>query len=328
MGLEVVCAVCAGFLLDCLFGDPHCLPHPVCLIGSGYSRGEKFLRRLFPKTHRGEFWGGALLCSLMVVLSFAVPFLLLFLAGLVSRWLAFALHCLFCYQILAARSLRDESMKVYRPLCQGNLPAARRYLSRIVGRDTQQLDAPQATRAAVETVAENASDGVIAPLFFLLLGGAPLGFAYKAVNTADSMLGYKNQAYLYFGRFAARLDDLCNFLPARLSGLAMILTAPLAGLSGRGAARIFRRDRRSHASPNSAQTESACAGALGIQLAGDASYFGKKVRKPTIGDPLRPVEPEDIRRANRLMYAASVFCLLAFCTIRIFIFMIGGHFVG
>ena len=189
-------------------------------------------------------------------------------------------------------------------------------LSYIVGRDTGSLNEEQIAKAAVETVAENTSDGVIAPLLFLLLGGAPLGFAYKAVNTADSMIGYKNDRYLYFGRFAARLDDLCNWIPARLSGLFMALSAFCIGLDGKNALRIYRRDRRNHASPNSAQTESACAGALNIQLAGDASYFGKTVHKPTIGDPVRRAEPEDILRAHRLLYGTSLLCLLVFCGIR------------
>lgn len=314
--MEVVCAVLAGFLLDCLFGDPHWLPHPVCLMGSAYAKGEKLLRRLFPKTHCGAFWGGALLCILVVSLSLGIPLLILWLAGLVSQWLAFALHCLFCYQILAARSLRDESRKVYLPLKQGNLSEARKMLSYIVGRDTGSLNEEQVAKAAVETVAENTSDGVIAPLFFLLLGGAPLGFAYKAVNTADSMIGYKNDRYLYFGRFAARLDDLCNWIPARLSGIFMVLSAFFIGLDGKNALRIYRRDRRNHASPNSAQTESACAGALNIQLAGDASYFGTIVHKPTIGDPIRRAEPEDILRSHRLLYGTSLLCLLVFCGIR------------
>ena len=196
-------------------------------------------------------------------------------------------------------------MRVYERLKQGDLTGARQAVSRIVGRDTEALTAEEVAKAAVETVAENFSDGVAAPLFYMLLGGAPLALAYKAVNTMDSMVGYKNERYLYFGRAAAKLDDAANWVPSRLAALCWIGSAFLTGQDGRGAWRIWRRDRRRHASPNSAQTESACAGALGVQLAGPASYFGKAVDKPAIGDPGRTVEPEDIARANRMLYAAG-----------------------
>ena len=191
-------------------------------------------------------------------------------------------------------------------------------MSRIVGRDTEALTAEGVTRAAVETVAENASDGVIAPLLYMLLGGAPLALTYKAINTMDSMLGYKNEKYLYFGRAAAKLDDVANYIPSRLAGLLWVMAAALTGNSASGAWRIWRRDRRNHASPNSAQTESACAGALGVQLAGPAYYFGEYYPKPTIGDPLRPIEPKDILRADRMMYAESLLALAAGLALRIF----------
>ena len=217
----------------------------------------------------------------------------------------FALETLWCWQALALKGLAAESGRVQAELERGDLPAARKAVARIVGRDTEALPAEGVAKAAVETVAENFSDGVAAPLFYLLIGGAPLALAYKAVNTMDSMVGYKNDRYLYFGRAAARLDDAANYLPSRLAALCWIGGAFLTGQDGRGAWRIWRRDRRNHASPNSAQTESACAGALGVQLAGPASYFGKRVDKPAIGDPGRPVEPEDIARANRTLYAAG-----------------------
>ena len=208
-------------------------------------------------------------------------------------------------QILAARQLFREGKKVQRALEKGDTEGARYAVSMIVGRDTDVLNEDGIARAAVETVAENASDGVIAPLCWILLFGAAGGFFYKSINTMDSMLGYKNEKYLYFGRAAAKTDDAVNFIPARLSGLFMILTAPLCGLDGRNAWRIFKRDRYKHASPNSAQTESACAGALGVQLGGSASYFGKLCEKPTIGDPIRPVERADVHRACKLMYGTS-----------------------
>ena len=197
------------------------------------------------------------------------------------------------------------------------LPLGTLAVARIVGRDTQNLTAAGVTRAAVETVAENASDGVIAPLLYMLLGGAPLALTYKAINTMDSMLGYKNEKYLYFGRCAAKLDDAANWLPSRLAALLWVAAAALTGNSARGAWRIWRRDRRRHASPNSAQTESACAGALGLQLAGPAYYFGEYYDKPTIGDPLREIEPRDILRANCMMYAESLLALVLGLAVRL-----------
>ena len=210
-------------------------------------------------------------------------------------------------QLLAAKSLRVESMKVYDALAGGDLAGGRKAVSMIVGRDTQSLDEAGVARAAIETVAENASDGVIAPMLAACIGGPVLGWAYKAVNTMDSMVGYHNDRYEHFGTAAARFDDICNFIPARLSALLMILAAGVLGpdFNAANAYRIFRRDRYNHKSPNSAQTESVCAGALGIRLAGDASYFGKVVRKPYIGDADRDVEYEDIRRANTLMNTAA-----------------------
>ena len=239
------------------------------------------------------------------------------LAAKLHPALGLALQMFWCGQALAAKGLKQESMNVYKELQKGDLPAARKAVARIVGRDTQSLTAEGVTKAAVETVAENASDGVIAPLFYMLIGGAPLALTYKAINTMDSMLGYKNEKYLYFGRCAAKLDDVANWQPSRLAGLLWVAAAALTGGSAAGAWKIWRRDRRNHASPNSAQTESACAGALGVQLAGPAYYFGEYYNKPTIGDPLRPIEPQDIVRANRMMYAESLLALALGLAVRL-----------
>lgn len=305
-----ISALVLGFLLDLAFGDPRWLYHPIRLIGNLIAWAEKPFRAVFTKSEKGELAAGTFFAVFVVTVSTAVPALLLGLASRLSLWLVFALEVFWSFQILAAKSLKSESMKVYAALKEGDLPKARKAVSMIVGRDTQNLSEEGVAKAAVETVAENSSDGVIAPLLFLALGGPALGFFYKAVNTLDSMVGYKNDTYLYFGRFSAKLDDVLNFIPSRISGLLLVLASPLAGLSMEGAWKIFRRDRRNHASPNSAQTEAAAAGALGVQLAGDAYYFGKLYKKPTIGDPLRPVEYEDIRRVNRLMYAAACLALL------------------
>ena len=306
--METLLAVAVGAALDLLFGDPRPLPHPVVLMGRLISLLEPPLRRLFPKTPCGEFLAGLCLVLILTSVSFCVPFFLLRLLGNLWPPARFALETFWCFQLLAARSLRTESMKVYDALTQGDLPLARRMVSRIVGRDTEALDETGVTKAAVETVAENASDGVIAPLLFMVLGGAPLAMLYKAVNTMDSMVGYRNDCYRHFGTAAARLDDACNLIPARVAGMLMVLAAYPAGLDGKNAWRVFRRDRRNHKSPNSACTEAACAGALRVQLAGDASYFGKIEHKPTIGDPLRPVAVSDIPAANRLMHTTSLLC--------------------
>ena len=300
----------AAYLLDALLGDPVWLPHPVVAMGRAISGLEHLLRRLFSSTNTGLLAAGCVLAALLPLGSFCVAAGALFLAGRVHPLLALALNAFWGGQCLAVRDLRKEAMAVYACLKQNDLPAARKAVGRIVGRDTAALTTEGVTKAAVETVAENFSDGVFAPMFYLAIGGAPLALAYKAVNTMDSMVGYKNDRYLYFGRAAAHLDDAANWLPARLSGLLLILAAPLCGLSGKEAFRIWRRDRRNHASPNSAQTEAACAGALRVQLAGDAYYFGKLVHKPTLGDPLRPVEAEDIPRACRLMTTGSLLGLI------------------
>ena len=300
----------AAYLLDALLGDPVWLPHPVVAMGRAITGLEHLLRRLFSSTNTGLLAAGCVLAALLPLGSFCIAAGALLLAGRVHPLLALALNAFWGGQCLAVRDLRKEAMAVYACLKQNDLPTARKAVGRIVGRDTAALTTEGVTKAAVETVAENFSDGVFAPMFYLAIGGAPLALAYKAVNTMDSMVGYKNDRYLYFGRAAAHLDDAANWLPARLSGLLLILAAPLCGLSGKEAFRIWRRDRRNHASPNSAQTEAACAGALRVQLAGDAYYFGKLVHKPTLGDPLRPVEAEDIPRACRLMTTGSLLGLI------------------
>ena len=310
-------ALAAGFLLDLIFGDPRWLYHPVCLIGNLISVLEKGIRKIFPKTNAGELAGGFVETLVVSLFSFGVPGIVLYLLYGYFPAAGVLLETFWCYQLLATRSLRDESMKVYDRLVNGTIEEARYAVSMIVGRDTKELTETGVTKAAVETVAENCSDGVIAPMIYMAIGGAPLMFLYKGINTMDSMLGYKNDKYLYFGRCSAKLDDVANYLPARISGWLMVAASFICGMDGRQAARIYRRDRRNHASPNSAQTEAAMAGALDVQLAGNAYYFGKLYEKPTIGDPIRAVEPEDIRRSNRLMYGTAILGILICLLIRI-----------
>ena len=308
--VQSLAALIIGSIVDFILGDPRELWHPVQGIGWVISRLEKILRRLFPAGRRGERWAGAVLVVLTLLVSVGVPALLLFFLSLVHPLLSFLLSCIFCWQLLAARSLRTESLKVEEALEKEGLEAGRRAVSMIVGRDTQDLTEEGVIKAAVETVAENTSDGVTAPLFYMILAGPLGGFAYKAVNTMDSMVGYKNEKYQYFGTCAARLDDAAGFIPARLSALFMTAAAFLAGYDGRNAWRILKRDRKNHKSPNAAHTEAVMAGALDVQLAGDAWYFGKLVRKPFIGDGIRPIERQDIRRACRLEYATALLQLL------------------
>ncbi|WP_322153878.1 adenosylcobinamide-phosphate synthase CbiB [Paratractidigestivibacter sp.] len=309
-------AMLLGFLLDLLLGDPRWLPHPVVGMGRTISAAEKRLRASFPDTAEGRRRAGAVLAFALPVSTLVLADVVLWLAGLAWLPLQTALETIMCYQALATRELWRQTVVVGRRLDEGDLSDARKAVSMVVGRDTASLDAAGVTRAAVETVAENASDGVIAPLFFMALGGGPLALAYKAVNTMDSMIGYKNERYLDFGRVAARLDDVCNWVPSRLAALLMVAVCPALGFDAAGAWRIWRRDRSLSTSPNSGQTEAACAGALGLRLLGDAYYFGKLVHKPAMGDDTRQIETEDIRRANRLMVAASVAMLVLGCALR------------
>ena len=303
-------ALIIGFVIDLLVGDPHCIPHPVVLIGKLISATEKLVRRIFPKTVRGENIAGGVLWVIVTVVSTAVPLGILWVCHLVSPWLRLAAESLMCWQILATKSLRDESMKVYDALETGDIEKSRYAVSMIVGRDTAELSDPAVTRAAVETVAENTSDGIVAPMLFLALGGAPLGFFYKAVNTMDSMLGYVEPPYKNIGLVPAKMDDVMNFLPARISAFIMLAAGGLMGMNLKNGWKIFRRDRFNHASPNSAQTESVCAGLMGLRLAGDAWYHGVLHKKKYIGDPLREIQHQDIPRSCRLLYVTAGLTLL------------------
>ncbi len=313
---ESVFALAAGFLLDMLFGDPHYSFHPAVLIGRLISFSERHLRRIFPKTESGERAAGAVLWLFVVTAATGSFAAVTAVCRMIHPWLAVAAESVFCWQLLAAKSLKTESMKVYDELKKGDIVSARRAVSMIVGRDTDELDDLAVTRAAVETVAENTSDGVIAPMLFIAIGGAPLGAFYKAVNTMDSMLGYIEPPYKNIGFFPAKADDIANFIPARISALLMLFSGWLLGFDIKNGFRIFARDRYNHASPNSAQTESAAAGLLGIRLAGDASYHGVLHKKKYIGDALRETEPSDIPLACRIMYLTAFLMLMLCCSVK------------
>lgn len=298
------------------------------IIGHLISGLEKIIRRLFFKTgqreaperrKKKEYAGGVALVVFVLAVSVTVPVLVLGILYRVSVWAALAAETFLCYQLFAVKSLKTESDKVYQALTGEGLEAGQRAVSMIVGRDTGELDEKGVIKAAVETVAENTSDGVVAPMFYMVMGGAVLGFAYKAINTMDSMVGYKNEKYRYFGTAAAKLDDVVNYLPARISAWLMIVATFITGYDGKNAYRIYRRDRHNHQSPNSAQTESVMAGALDVQLAGSAYYFGKLYEKPTIGDAKREVEVSDIRRSHRLLYGTAWLALLLFLAVQVMV---------
>lgn len=341
--MKIACALLCGFVLDLIFGDPEKILHPVVIIGKAITALEKVLRRILPKTTTGETAGGAILTACIVAGTFGITLGICIIATMIHPALGFAVQTLWCWQALSIKGLKDASVNVYRCLsdnsvCKGQqdrLEAGRNAVGRIVGRDTAGLSEEGVIKAAVETVAENFADGVIAPMLYFAVGGAPLGMTFKAINTMDSMVGYKNDRYLYFGRAAARLDDVAGYIPARLAAMFLIIAAAflkdrnnkkyetdskdvhmIHSVSVAGAWKIWRRDRRNHASPNSAQTEAACAGALGVQLAGPAYYFGKRYDKPYIGDSLRAIDLDDILTANRLMYAAGSFAAAALILIR------------
>lgn len=317
-------ALAIGYAADLCIGDPRWLYHPIRAIGSLIAFFEKSIRRIFPATDRGELIGGLLTVLLVLLCCGLFPAVLLYIAFRLNELLGIAAASFMCYQLLAVRSLRDESMKVYSALCCGTTDDGRKAVSMIVGRDTKPLDEKGVVKAAVETVAENFSDGVLAPMFYMILGGPIAMYLYKAVNTMDSMLGYKNEKYLYFGRCAAKLDDIVNFIPSRIAAILLIFASAFCRLNTKNAWRIFRRDRFRHASPNSAQTEAAMAGALGVKLAGDAFYFGTLCKKEYIGDELRQIEREDIARANRLMYVAAFVAVVIFCAAHTAVFAFGG----
>lgn len=303
-----------GFILDTIIGDPYKLPHPIRWIGSFISILEKLCRKI-ARNNTMLMILGAILAIVVISVSGGITLLVLKLSSF-NKYAYTTVSAIICYYMLAGKSLKTESMKVYKAFENNDTEGARKAVSMIVGRDTQSLTKEGIIKAAVETVAENSSDGVIAPLIYMLIFGPVGGVVYKAVNTMDSMIGYVEEKYFYIGKFAAKLDDVLNYIPARVSGILVIISAFILRYDYKNAFMIFKRDRRKHASPNSAQTESAMAGALGVQLAGDATYFGVVHKKPYIGDKKREIENEDIKRANDIMYTMTIICLVVGLVIR------------
>ncbi len=315
-------SITVGYILDLLLGDPQHSFHPIRLIGNSVLKLEQSLR-IKCKNKDDEYRAGIILWILIVAVSFFIPFFILMIVSKISIVLAIILESILCYYVLATKCLGDEAKKIYESLNKEDINQTRKKLSYIVGRDTENLDEKSIVKATIETVAENTSDGVIAPLFYLIIGGAPLGFAYKAINTLDSMIGYKNEKYLFLGRFSAKADDVANFLPARFASFIMMISAKLLQFDFNNALKIYKRDKYNHLSPNSAHTEAVCAGALRIELGGGNYYKGKFVSKPTIGDDLTTITPEHIIKSIRLMYMTSIvsfviMMMIRFCIVYLF----------
>ena len=310
-----ILAWCVAWLLDFIIGDPQNWPHPVRWIGNLISAVQRVIRR-YCHSDRALRIGGAVMWIVVVGLTWAVSWGVLALAESIHPWLGWVVEVWMIFTVLAGRCLAKAAPDVERPLRAGDLAVSREKLSWIVGRDTSQLQPQQINRAVVETVAENTVDGIIAPLFFLLLGGAPLAMAYKAVNTLDSMVGYKHEKYRAIGMVSARLDDVANFIPARLSWLLLGVAAFLCRKDGSRALQIGWRDRYNHSSPNCAWSEASVAGALGIRLGGPNDYFGERVEKPWIGDAQRDISVDDISHTIRLMWVASTLALALFIALR------------
>lgn len=315
----ITAAVVTGLILDFILGDPHYAFHPICLMGNAISFFEKKYRKLCSTTVKGERICGALLLITILALATGIPAVILYLAYKLHPIFYYFIGTLFCYQLMATKSLKDESMKVYRALEKGDLEKGRYAVSMIVGRDTNKLDEAGIIRATVETIAENTSDGCIAPLFYMFIGGPILGFAYKSINTLDSMVGYKDKKYLNIGRYSAKLDDVVNFIPSRLAAFFMIGASYLLKMRTKQAWKIFKRDRKKSPSPNAAQTESVVAGALGVWLLGDTWYFGNLHKKERIGDDLRHIELLDIKRTNQLLYTTVILFTIVGVGIRILV---------
>lgn len=316
--MRICLIIFVSYVLDLILGDPNWLikitSHPAIVIGKIISKSEKIIRNILPKTKTWERIGGFILVITVIILSAVPVWALLFVLYKINYYLGLVIEIFICYQLLAVKSLKTESMKVYYALKNEGIESGRKMVSYIVGRDTQSLSEEGVIKAAVETVAENTTDGVVSPLFYMIFGGAVGAAIYKAINTMDSMVGYKNDKYIYFGTCAARLDDLANYIPSRICAIFMIISSFICRFNYKNAFKIWNRDRHNHKSPNAAQTESVCAGALEVQLAGNAFYFGKLYEKKTIGDKIRNIDADDIKKANKLMYGTSlimaIFCFV------------------
>ena len=316
-----IISLAIGFILDLIFGDPYYFFHPVRIIGFFIEKGEKIIRKIMPKTNKAEFIGGMILTILICTSSFFVSYCLLAVIKNTNEILYIMLNSIFLYQILAINGLKKESSKILNALKNNDLYSARKELSLLVSRQTENLSKKEIIIATIETISENITDAIVSPLIFIAIGGAPLGFLYKAVNTLDSMIGYMNEKYMFFGKFSAKLDDVMNFIPARTASYIMIAASFLLKYNYKNAVKIYKRDKRKHESPNSAHTESTCAGALNIRLGGKSIYFGKIKEKPYIGDDIAEPNKRDIIKAQKLSILTAILLLLVILIVRILILL-------
>ncbi|MCH5210453.1 MAG: cobalamin biosynthesis protein CobD [Oscillospiraceae bacterium] len=305
-----------GFLLDIIFGNPNIFLHPIRLMGGLISLLEKIIRRIFPKGKAGEVIGGTLMVLIVIALSGGIPFAILFYLYNWNIFAAVAAESIICYFMLSTRSLGKKGSKIYSSLLNQDVNRARKEVSMIVRRDTDSLDDTGITKATVETIAKNTCDGVVAPIIYMAIGGAVLGCVYRAINTMGSIVGCKNEKYLYFGKVAVKLDDIANFIPSRIAARLMIISSYILGFNGKNASYIYKRDSKKYAGPNSARAESVIAGALRIQLAGDAYYFGELYEKPMIGDAISNVTYDNIKQTSRIMYLTAVFTIVILIALK------------
>ena len=299
-----------AYVLDLIFGDPQNVVHPVQVIGKIISAGEKVLLR-----KKYKFLAGAVLNIFTVSITYTLMYLISKSVKISVFFMIIEIYLM--YTIFSINSLAREGNRVYRILKEGDIEKARKDLSYLVSRDTEMMDEKMIIRSTMETISENTVDGIVAPMFYMFLGGMPLAMAYKAINTLDSMVGYKNEKYMDFGKFSAKVDDAVNFIPARITGILIVLASMILGYDYKNSLKIFIRDRKNHSSPNSAHSEASVAGALGVQFGGKVSYFGKEINKPTIGDKIKDFELEDIRKNIRIMYVTSFLSLVMFSVISV-----------
>ena len=297
-----------AYVLDLIFGDPQNVVHPVQVIGKIISAGEKVLLR-----KKYKFLAGAVLNIFTVSITYTLMYLISKSVKISVFFMIIEIYLM--YTIFSINSLAREGNRVYRILKEGDIEKARKDLSYLVSRDTEMMDEKMIIRSTMETISENTVDGIVAPMFYMFLGGMPLAMAYKAINTLDSMVGYKNEKYMDFGKFSAKVDDAANFIPARITGILIVFASMILGYDYKNSLKIFLRDRKNHSSPNSAHSEASVAGALGVQFGGKVSYFGKEINKPTIGDKTKEFELEDIRKNIRIMYVTSFLSLVIFSLI-------------
>ena len=312
--LILVIKIWIAYVLDLIFGDPQNIIHPVQIIGKMINIGEKsLLEKKYKSDRKYKFFAGMILNITVISLTYGITYLIHRTSE--NSIILTVAEIYLMYTVFSINSLAREGNRVYNILKEGNIERARKDLSYLVSRDTETMDEKMIIRSTMETISENTVDGIVAPMMYMFLGGLPLSMTYKAINTFDSMVGYKNEKYMDFGKFSAKLDDVANFIPARITGILIVIASMILGYDYKNSLKIFIRDRKNHSSPNSGHAEAGVAGALGIQFGGRVSYFGKEVDKPVIGDKIKDFELEDIKKNIKIMYAASFLSLVVFSVI-------------